>query len=370
MRSTHVVIIGAGFAGASTAYYLTRFGLRDILILEQEDVVGVHASGRNAGMIRQIVSDDTVASLLREGAGFIRNLAGIWPTPVEFHQNGSLLLGAGTVWKGLLADAEKAQKAGVPVEYLSTQGAIRQVSALEDGDFEGAVGCPTDGVIDIHGLLYGYLQLAQAGGARLLTATKVLALQTMKDRITAVVTESETIQTEIVVNAAGAWAAGIGRMAGAADLPLSSYRRHLFATGVLSWVRPHWPFVWDFADEFYFRPESGGLLLSPCDEVPHPPGLPLPYPSAGLLLYEKLKRYPRLCNLTVKTSWAGLRTLSPDRRFVIGWDPAIQGFFWVAGLGGHGVTASGAVGRLAAHLIINQDTEGIKDVSPSRFKQQ
>ena len=371
MGSVQIVIIGAGFAGAATAYHLTRLGVCDILILEQEDVAGVHSSGRNAGMIRQIVSDGVLASLVKEGAAFIRRrLPGKWPPAVEFHQNGSLLLGAGVEWKRLLADAEKAQKTGVPVECLSAQVACQKVSALEDGDFEGAIWCPTDGVIDIHALLYGYLQLAQAGGARLLTATKVLAISTKENRVTAVFTESQKIQTEVVVNAAGAWATEIARMAGAASLPLCPYRRHLFATDVLSWVKPDWPIVWDFTDEVYFRPESGGLLLSPCDQVEHPPGPPSTDPNAALLLYRKLKRYSRLCDLPIKATWAGLRTLAKDGRFVIGWDPQIHGFFWVAGLGGHGVTASGAVGRLSADVIINHDREGMKDVSPSRFTRQ
>jgi glycine/D-amino acid oxidase-like deaminating enzyme len=368
--SAQIVIIGAGFAGASTAYHLTHSGLRDILILEQEEIAGVHSSGRNAGMIRQIVSDKVLASLVKEGVDFIRRLPGEWPIAVGFQQNGSLLLGAGAGWKKLMADAENVQKAGVPVECLSAGEACDKVSALEEGDFEGAIWCPTDGVIDIHALLHGYLQLARAGGVKLLPSAKVLAILTKKNRITAVVTKSQTIQTEIVVNAAGAWAAGIAYMAGAVSLPLRSYRRHLFATDVLSWVSPDWPFVWDFTDEAYFRPESGGLLLSPCDEVEHPPGIPPADPDVALLLYGKLKRYPRLHDLPIKTTWSGLRTLTGDRRFIIGWDPLVHGFFWVAGLGGHGVTASGGIGRLAADLIINQDKEGIKHVSPARFTQQ
>lgn len=370
MVSPRIVIIGAGFAGASTAYHLARSGARDIVILEQEDFAGVHSSGRNAGMIRQMVSDTVLSSLTKEGADFIRCLPGEWPTPVIFRQNGSLLLGTGKDWKTIVADAKKAQKAGLPVECLSAREAIQRVPALDPGDFEGAIWCPTDGVVDTHTLLGGYLQLAKAGGAKLLTSSKVSAVLTTKGEITAVVTESQTIETEVVVNAAGAWAAGIACMAGAVPVPLSPYRRHLFATDLLPWVKPDWPFVWDLTNQFYFRPESGGLLLSPCDEVEDLPGIPPPDTSAALLLYKKLKRYPRLHNLPIKTSWAGLRTLTRDRRFVIGWDPMIRGFFWVAGLGGHGVTASGAIGRVAADLILNQERVGIRDLSPARFIQQ
>lgn len=262
---------------------------------------------------------------------------------------------------------EKAQKQGIRVDELAREEACEKVAILRDSDFEGAVWCPTDGVVDIHALLRGYLTLAMKGGARLMTSSKVLGIRKEKDRITSVVTHSEVIQTKVVINAAGAWAAEIGRMAGAVPVPLRSYRRHLFVTDPLPWVDSQWPFVWDLSDELYFRPEAGGLLLSPCDETEHPPGLPSTDPDAMQLLHRKLKRFPALYGLPIKSVWAGLRTFAPDRQFVIGRDPIISNFFWVAGLGGHGVTASGFIGRFIADLITKPETEEIEYVSPARF---
>ncbi|MCZ6624768.1 MAG: FAD-dependent oxidoreductase, partial [Deltaproteobacteria bacterium] len=99
MISAQYVIIGAGFAGAATAYHLARRGVREIVVLEQESMAGVHSSGRNAAMVRQVVSDPAIAGLAREGAAFLRNLPADWPVPVSFQQNGSLLLGGGEGWK-------------------------------------------------------------------------------------------------------------------------------------------------------------------------------------------------------------------------------------------------------------------------------
>lgn len=369
MVSAQVVIIGAGLAGASTAYHLTRAGLRDILILEQEDSVGVHASGRSAGLVHRIASDEAIASLVMEGADFIRYPHSDWPIPVEFCQRGSLALGTGKVWEKLKSEADRIQKERGPLQCLTAEEAIAKVSVLEDGDFEGAIFSPLDGVVDVQALLTGYLQAAQNRGARILYSTKVLAVRTQEKRVTAVVMKSQTIKTSVLVNAAGAWASEIGGMGGPVPVPMRSFRRHLFVTDLLPWVKPDWPFVWDFSAQFYFRPESSGLLLSPCDEVEHPPGIPPTDPNAMGLLCEKLERYPRLHNLPIKTAWAGLRTFAADRRFVIGWDPEIRGFFWVAGLGGYGVTASGAIGRLAADLIMNRERKEVKDVSPARFIQ-
>jgi len=89
MISCDYIIIGAGFAGASTAYHLTRRGMTDILLLEQEAIPGFHSSGRNAAMIRQCVSDPALTELARDGAAFLSNFPSDWPVPVQFKQNGS-----------------------------------------------------------------------------------------------------------------------------------------------------------------------------------------------------------------------------------------------------------------------------------------
>src|SRR5215467_13243310 len=90
--------------------------------------------------------------------------------------------------------------------------------------------------------------------------------------------------------------------------------------------------------------------------------------SVAELLFEKIRRYlPELSDVAIKNHWAGLRTLSGDGRFVIGWDPNVEGFFWVAGLGGHGVTTSAAVGSLAAKILLGGESPLSAAFSPARF---
>ena len=105
MNSLRYVIIGAGFAGAATAYHLARRGVKDILILEQESQAGFHSSGRNAAMARQVLPEPAMAALAREGAAFMRSLPADWPTPPILQQNGSLLLGSGGGWQRLIRTA-------------------------------------------------------------------------------------------------------------------------------------------------------------------------------------------------------------------------------------------------------------------------
>ena len=368
MITTRYVIIGAGFAGAATAYHLARSGARDILLLEQEQMAGVHASGRNAAMVRQVVSDPALAELTREGAAFLRSLPSDWPVPMSFEQNGSLLLGSGEGWKKLVQDAEMARWMGMAVECWPREKTSDFVPALKGADFEGAVWCSTYGVVDIHALLTGYLKAARSLGARIRYRCALHKIEVQGHRVVGAVTAEGVIEADVVINAAGPWAGRIAQLAGAVEAPLRPCRRHLFVTAPIPWVDRMWPFVWDVTHEFYFRPESGGLLLCPCDQEEMAPGDPPTDESITELLSDKIRRYfPALSDVAIKNSWAGFRTLSADGRFVIGWDPKVKGFFWVAGLGGHGVTTSSSAGALAAKLVLNPNGDQALEFSPGRF---
>ncbi len=362
------VIIGAGFAGAATAYHLTHRGATDVLILEQEAIPGFHSSGRNAAMIRQCVSDAALFSLTRRGARFLRHFPFDWPVPVEFKQTGSLLLGSGPGWDRLQQDAEIGRAHELEAELWLPARVKQRVPALHGAEFDGAVWCATDGIIDIHALLSGYLKSATAKGARIRYGSRLMAIERPQAGVLEVVTQEERIRTKALINAAGAWANAIGQMADAVELPLHPCRRHLFVSGPLEWVDPSWPFVWDVTHDIYFRPEGQGLLICPCDQQELPPGDPPVDASMQELLAEKIERYiPGLQSVAVSRGWAGFRTLSRDGRFVIGWDTTVGGLFWVAGLGGHGVTTSWAVGELAANLILGGVAEKAEPFSPARF---
>ena len=131
MHDFEFVIIGAGFAGAATAYHLSRRGSSDILLLEQESIPGFHSSGRNAAMMRQCVPDPDLAELTRDGAAFLRNIPADWSEPVQFKQNGSLLLGSGAGWEKLKHDAEIGRSVGIDVVAWTAEQVKQQVTVLQ-----------------------------------------------------------------------------------------------------------------------------------------------------------------------------------------------------------------------------------------------
>jgi D-arginine dehydrogenase len=368
MKAYEFVIVGAGFAGAATAYHLTRRGVKDVAILEQESIPGFHASGRNAAMLRQCVPEAHLAKLTREGAEFLRNLPSDWPEPVNFKANGSLLLGSGESWKKLQQDAETGRKLGIDVVPWTPEQARRHVPILAEAQFEGAIWCASDGIVDIHSLLSGYLKSAVSHGAEIRYNARVQAIRAVAGGDLEIVTDGETIRAKTLVNASGAWANMIASMAGARAMPLRPCRRHLVVSPPIDWVDPKWPFIWDVAHDIYFRPEGEGLLLCACDQTELAPCDPPLDESIKESLAEKIERFmPGLSGVSISRGWAGFRTLTADGSFVIGWDPRMKNFFWVAGLGGHGMTTSAPVGALAADLLTSGGAKQASPFSPERF---
>ncbi len=362
------VIIGGGLAGMSTAWGLSLLGERDVVVLEKEDFPGMHSSGRNAAMIRQLVAGEELLELTTTGARFYAGDAPGWKQPPPFLPDGSFMTAGPDGWAALESNARTAAQAGVKLELCGINRITQAIPCVAGGRIEGGAYFPGDGVTDTDGLIQGYRTAAKVGGARLLTACEVKNIDVHNGGITGVETSRGYIKTGRLINAAGPWAGLIGSMAGAVKVEIAPLRRHLYYTGALGWADQHWPFVWDLDRDVYFRPESGGLLLSACDESPTRPALPVVDPAVQDLLASKLSEtFPRLLDVPIARSWAGLRTFAPDRAFMLGHDPVLDGFYWVAALGGHGVTTSPAVGRIAAGDISGKGAAAPAAFSPSRF---
>ncbi len=275
MESVDFLVIGAGLAGASTAYHLSRMGAGNVLIVEQEDTPGMHSSGRNAAMIRQVVGNPEIAKLAREGAAFLRQPPDHWDEGIVFEPHGSLLLSSGDALDSLKKDLDEGARNGIDLELWPREQCVERVDALEGADFEAGVWCASDGVVDVAGALHGYLREAQKTGCSTVkTKCSVKRIVVKDGKIERVETSMGDIQPGVVVNAAGPWVGVVGQMAGASEIPFTPWRRHLFATGAMDNINPKWPFVWDVAHDVYFRPESQGLLMSACDENADTPGLP------------------------------------------------------------------------------------------------
>ncbi len=365
-RSTRWAIVGAGFAGVGTAWALGRAGLGPGLILEQELTYGVHASGRNAALLRLAEADPVVLALAMRSLEPLEQFERQSPGLLE--RRGGLTLAARTPAARLEQERATLARSALDAQVWTATEARRRFPLLEAVDFDAALWCPAEATVDIHALLSRYLQLAREGGFSLFTDCPVEDVLVEGGRVVGVRTRRGEVRADGVIDASGAWAGRLGR--GLTPLPLQPLRRHLFVTGSPGGDLGSLPFVWHEDAAFYFRREGDGLLWSPCDETPSPPGLAATDPAAAELLAAKLaRRAPRLADLPLRRSWACLRTFAPDRRPIIGPDPDFPGLFHVSGLGGFGMTTSAAVGELAATLLAGRQPDWLDAalVSPRRF---
>lgn len=359
-----VVIVGAGMAGVATAFHLCQRGVREVVILERETQVAAHASGRNAAIFRLLDRDRSNLVLAQETQA---QLAGMSWSQDVVRSGGALTVVATDGLARLRHLAEVARAEGVDLAEWTPSRAADLVPALDPSRVAGVLHLPGEGTIDIHRLVHGTLEQARAAGAHIRLGCGVLGIRVAKGRVHGVETDAGEIEAAVVVNAAGAWAADFGRQAGATSLPLQPVRRHLAFLRVAG-SPAAWPVVWDLSTPLYFRPESGGVLVSLCEEIPSQPG----DESCDDRLAERLAAgmhglRPPLDDAHLVRAWACQRTLTPDERFVVGADPNLAGFFWVAGLGGHGMSAGLAAARVAADLIVGEHPVEAAVLSPGRF---
>ncbi len=353
VETAEVVIIGGGIAGLGLACHLAGAGQPGIVLLDREDQPGTYASGHNAAVARTLTGRDEHTALAVEGR---RRLA-----------TAGLLTASG----GLLVSADPGPLAAFEAEAARHGVEVHRGEGIPLPGLKAAehLAIPGDGVIDIAGLLRTCAEGARAGGADLRFGCGLLNLKPTGTGFD-LETDRGPLHAKRLAIAAGAWAGDLGRRAGS-RIAFSPLRRSLVWSGAAHPQQEPW--AWWVDRPFYLRPESGGLLMCPCEEVvvPLPARGRQPDTDSAVLegLFASLRELaPHLAERPVTRYWTGLRTFAPDRRFVLGWDPWNPRLFWSAGLGGHGMTSGLAVGALAAEVFLGKTQAGLLD--PGRLTTQ
>ncbi|MCC6624076.1 MAG: FAD-binding oxidoreductase [Deltaproteobacteria bacterium] len=345
-----VVVIGAGFAGLSSAAGLALAGA-DVVVLEAEPVPGAHSSGKNAAIARRLIDEPSVARLATVSlADMVRRPTADGHPIVRV--TGGVLLGADPLLERLWQVGQATPGLSGDMARWGRSEVLRRVPALAGARVTGAIHVAQDGVVDTHALLQSFLAPLKK---KVLTGVAATGIRVARGRVEGVETPAGVIATGEVVDAAGFHANRVAALAGLGPMPFQPVRRHLFVTGPTDLVGPEAPWVWDGTIGYYFRREGAGLLLCACDQTPWPEDAPFDAPAdpdARTMLADKFDAHvPGLREVRPTRAWAGLRILTPDDRFVIGRDPRLGGFTWVAGLGGHGVTTACGIEMLVTELL-------------------
>jgi D-arginine dehydrogenase len=207
--------------------------------------------------------------------------------------------------------------------------------------------------IDVAALHQAYVGGARQRGGEIVRSSPVIGLYRDDDGWL-VRTASTTLRADVVVNAAGAWADELAAMAGVRPIGLKPLRRTAFTCPAPADVDVRaWPLVADVDDRFYFKPEGPQLLCSLADEKPSPPCDAQPEEADVALAIDRINEATTLELRHVRRAWAGLRSFVADRTPVVGMDPEVPGFCWLAGQGGYGIQTAPAMARVTARLVLD-----------------
>lgn len=361
--SASAVVIGGGIAGLAAAWQLGQLGVPDVVVLEAEPLLSSHASGRNAAIFLPLEDSLNAVWLATRSRDLLDGGLGTsW-----LSAQGVALVSGYTEPLDELRYA--ARKYGVFHERWGALQIETRLPLLSQGDVHHAIHLPLGGVMDTHQMLTALERWARARGTTVYTSAQVASLDIQQGSVAGVtLADGRHIRTERVVLAAGAWAGQLGAQAGA-PLDLTPLRRHLVLLGSPHAPRWNTPVVWRVDDTpIYFRPEAGLLLASPCDETPWQPGIPSCDPEALDMLSDKLEELaPALADAEVRRVWACLRTMTEDREPAVGSDPRVRGLYWLAGLGGRGMTCGVAAGELLARVVVGLPHPLMRNLAPARL---
>ncbi len=403
-ETADVVIIGSGIVGSSVAYHLAQAGCTKVLVLEREAHQGKGSTGKSMGGVRAQFSTPVNIQMSRYSIDFFSRFDEVVGYPADYRAHGYLFCATNESHLNYLkANRERQISLGVNnVELVSPAEIIEMVPQLRADDILGGTFCPTDGFVDPHSVMMGFMSNARQHGARLWLDTPVIGIQVdtgsadgssalsgtnatsrknadepsalpvlEERRISGVMTSRCFISTRVVVNAAGAWAAEVAKMAGA-DLPVEPLRRQLVPTEPFDQLPRRFPMVIDMSTGFHFRREGKGILLA-WNDPEETPGFKTEFDATFVekILTHAASRVPCLAEAEVnpRRAWAGLYEMTPDHHAIIGPSPNVEGLYFVNGFSGHGVMHSPASGRITADLILQGQSELIdtKQLRVERF---
>ena len=352
------LVIGGGIAGLSVAARLSHLG--QVTVLEAEEATGYHASGRSAAMFEETYGQASTIALNQASKA------------CHMEANGGVLSPRGLLLIGTHGDEDlfADDMATMKMEPLSVDDA-REIVPILSPDVVSRVGHHAEAWdIDTDLLMQNFIRELRAQGGEVQTKARVSEISGGGPWV---VTAGDAVyEARVIINAAGAWADEVARLAGVAPIGITPYRRSMAripAPGGHDVTA--WPMIFGAGEKWYAKPDAGSLLVSPADEdatTPHDAW------ADDMVLAEGIARYEAVVTEPVtrlQSSWAGLRSFAPDRNLVIGFDPENPAFFWQAGQGGYGMQTSPAASQLGADLIGGRapeiDASTIAALSPARF---
>jgi dimethylglycine dehydrogenase len=363
-----VVIIGGGVVGCSILFHLAKFGLKDCILLERNELTS-GSSWHAAGNVHVISSDPNISRLMAYTINLYKEIEETSGHSVGMKQNGGFYLASNEAWHDYLKrERSKARYMGLDQEFISLEDVEKKNPLIDPKHYIAALWDPIDAEVDPTGVTYAYAKSAKVHGGNYYTHTAVLETNQRLDGSWDVVTEKGNIHTEIIINAAGLWAREVGLLAGI-HFPIQPMEHHYLITESIPEIEAlgkdnRLPVGTDFDGNIYFRQEGNGMLLGTYEAKSTPwqvNGTPMNFGHE--LLDSKLEniqdrlaigfqRIPALEKAGIKNIVNGPFTFGPDGNPLIGPVPGKKNY-WAAVAIMAGFCQAGGVGKSIAEWIID-----------------
>ena len=365
-------VIGGGIAGLSIAAELARDN--SVVLLEREKDLAYHTTGRSAALYSELSADSTALVLSKLTRPFLRQ-------PPEGFSEYPLYEDIECIFTASEDELELLEASRNKLDdpqILSAGEMLERVPVLRTGSKHAHSGLLEKASfrIDVGALVQGFRNQLRQRGGEIQCDAEVVDLSSTGANWRVELGDGSRIDCASVINASGAWGDVVAERAGVTAIGLSPMRRNIIIfDGPEDTELAQWPAVASIAGTYYFLPEAGKLMGSAADEVPSPPCDAQPEEYDVALAAHNIETATTLEITHIEHKWGGLRTFSPDRQLVAGYDADNPGFFWLVGQGGFGIQTSAAAARVAAQLAMKNSLDqdlidaGINAelLSPSRF---
>jgi len=362
-----IVVIGGGVGGTSVAYHLAQLGEKDVILLERSDLTS-GSTFHSAGLVGQLRADPTLTKMNMYSVELYRKLQQS-DTPPSWRECGSIKIASS---KERMEEIRRqigwAKTFGLDLQEISTQQAKELFPLMDTTDVVGGCYMASDGQVDPSQLTQAMAAGARKGGVKIFTHTRVLAINTDRNRIKSVSTDKGEIECEIVVNCGGMFAAEIGRLAKVRVPIIPMSHQYLITENFLPDDAKFLPSLRDPDNLIYFRQEVKGLVMggyernskpftassTSYDQIPadfNSKLLPEEWDRFEEIATNAAKRVPKMSEIGLKNFINGPEGFTPDNEFCLG-ETSVGGFYVAAGFCAHGIAGAGGIGKVVAEWIV------------------
>ena len=371
-QSTKVVVIGGGIAGCSCAYHIAKFGWKDVVLLERDQLTS-GTTWHAAGLVSQLGPTASVTKIRKYTLDLYKELEKKVEHSAGLKLNGALSIAENQGrWEELKRQATTAQLYDVNVKILEKDQIKKDFPIINEKNILGGILMPGDGAADPVGVTNMLAKAARLEGAQIFEKSPVEKILTKNGRIAGVKVNGKKIECEYIVLASGMWSRQIGEKAGV-SIPLYPAEHFYIITEPIKNLPKDLPVIRDFDNRTYLKEDAGKLLVGIFESKSIPAFnktsiVPEDFSYGEFTenfehfepyLKSAVKRFPILETAGIRKFFSGPESFTPDTNTLLGEVPEIKNFFVSCGLNSIGIGSGGGIGEATAKWLItghiNQD---------------